>query len=59
MILGTFLEGIILIVLAIGCAVLAKIFAVDWLLTMAAPGLFTAGLAYAVGGAVAKRQTGS
>jgi len=54
--LGTFLEGIILIALAIACAVLSKLFAIDWLLTMAAPGLFTAGLAYAVGGAVGRKS---
>jgi len=54
--LGTFGEGIVLIILAMVCAVLSKVFAIDWLLTMAAPGLFTAGLAYAVGGAVGRKS---
>ena len=54
--LGTFWEGIVLIAAAIAAAVLGKLVGIDWLMTIVAPALFAAGIAYSTGGAAGKVQ---
>ncbi len=53
--LGTFIEGLCVIVLAIVCAILSKLLDIPWLLT-AAPILFAIALTYVGGGAAGKAQ---
>ncbi len=53
--MSTFLEGMVLIVVAIVAAILSHLLGIDWLATIA-PVLFAAGIAYASGGAAGKAQ---
>ena len=54
--LGTFWEGVILIVLAMTAAVVEPVVKVDWLMTAVAPGLLAIGVAYITGGSAGKAQ---
>ena len=52
---GTFYEGLIIIVLAIAVAVLSTVLKIPWLMTIA-PVLFALGLAYMGGGSAGKTE---
>ena len=54
--LGTFGEGVILVILAIAAAVLSQLLKIDWLLTAVAPALLVIALSYISGGAAGKAQ---
>ena len=53
--IGTFYEGLIIIVLAIAAAVLSTILNIPWLMTIA-PVLFALGIAYMGGGSAGKTE---